>query len=84
LSEPVLVKARRLSRHSSGRGAVFLDQPIFDLESRYTLEVVHIPCHNRILPDQGGCPNEHLFHANQLAATCQMGNNVSGCGDHPE
>jgi hypothetical protein len=63
---------------------VFLDQPIFDLESRYTLEVVHIPCHNRILPDQGGCPNEHLFHANQLAATCQMGNNVSGCGDHPE
>jgi len=38
--------------------------------------MAHIPRHDRILPDQGGRANEHIFHANQLAATCQMRQNV--------
>src|SRR5712691_1253193 len=61
---------------SLGWGSVLLDQPIFDLESWNTLEVAHISRHNRILPDQGSRANEHIFHANQLAASCQMGKNV--------
>ena len=53
-----------------------LDEPIFDLERWNTLEMAYIPCHDRILPDQGGRANQHIFHANQLAAACQMGKNV--------
>src|SRR5438270_6510132 len=61
---------------SLGWGSVLLDQPIFDLERWNTLEVAHIPRHDCILPDQGGCANEHIFQANQLAAACQIGKNV--------
>jgi hypothetical protein len=50
-----------------------LNQPVFNLESWYTLEMAHIPRHDRILPDKGGCTNEHVFHTNKLAAPCQMG-----------
>ena len=56
---------------------MLLDQPVFDLKSWNTLKMAHLPRHDRILPDQGGCANEHIFHANQLAATCSMGKNVS-------
>ena len=56
---------------------MLLHQPVFDLESWNTLEMAHIPRHDRILPDQCGRANKHIFHANQLAATCQMGKNVS-------
>ena len=55
---------------------MLLDQPIFDSERWNTLEMAYIPRHDRILSDQGCRTNEHIFHANQLAATCQMGKNV--------
>src|SRR5262245_20768296 len=56
--------------------SVLLHQPVFDLESWNTLEMAYIPRHDCIPPDQGGRANEYIFHANQLAATCQMGKNV--------